>query len=245
MRSIKQWPDLPPINGIHLWICKDLHSPRLDGVFDLLPLEEKARAQAYRFKNDRRRYLGSTLLQRSVLAHYCSCSLRDLSFSRGQWGKPFLDGGHQAIEFNISRSHELALLAVSGGSPLGVDVEYELGDRSGAMSVASQFLEGERSYIEEAPNSKRALFEIWARKEAYIKGIGRGLSHPLGEFDVTPNGISVVRDWSENSPAEPLTVRSVELPEGGYSAAIATAEPSPSIELIEVSVEGILRVAHL
>ena len=237
---MKQWPDQAPREGIHLWICTDLHSPRLVEVINFLPPEEQKRAQAYRFENDRRRYLGSALLQRSILARYASCSLGDLSFPRNQWGKPFLDGGSQAVEFNISRSHEVALLAVSGESPLGVDVEYKVDCASGAMNVAAQFSEVERSYIYETQDSTRALFEIWARKEAYIKGIGRGLSHPLDEFEVTPKGETMVRDWSKDSPAEPWIVRSVKLPVCGYAAAIATALPSFSIELMEVNAEELI-----
>jgi 4'-phosphopantetheinyl transferase len=234
---MKHWPQHPPLEGIHLWICKGLLAPRLDGVWDLLAPEEQKRARAYRFEHDQRRYLGSALLQRSLLARYTSCSLRELSFSRNQWGKPSLDGDHHKIEFNISRSHEVALLAVSDGSMLGVDVEYAMGCDNGAMPVASQFSEPERSYIETASDSTRALFEIWTRKEAYIKGIGRGLSHPLAEFDVTPNVKTMVSDWSEDPPPEPWRVHSIELSVSGYTAAIATILPSPSIEVIEVTVE--------
>ncbi len=234
---MKQWPEHPPHEGIHLWICKGLLSPRLDGVIELLAPDEQKRARAYRFEDDRRRYLGSSLLQRKVLAHYSACEMQDLSFSRNQRGKPSLDGDHDTIEFNISRSHEVALLAVSDGNVLGVDVEYALGGDNGATAVASQFSEPERSYIENVPNSTQAFFETWARKEAYIKGIGRGLSHPLAEFDVTQNGNPLVRDWSENPPAEPWRVHSIELPVSGYAAAIATILPSPSIEMIEITLE--------
>ena len=230
-----QWPEHPPREGIHLWICKDLHSSRLDGVLELLEPDEQKRARAYRFDNDRRRYLGSALLQRSVLAHYLSCSLRDLSFSRNEWGKPSLEGNDHGIEFNISRSHEVALLAVSGGSTVGVDVEYAAGCHPGAMAVATQFSGPERRYIETASNPPQALFEIWARKEAYIKGIGRGLSHPLHEFDVTPNSNAIISDWSEHPPAEPWRVQSLNLPVNGYAAALATRLPASSIEIVEVA----------
>jgi 4'-phosphopantetheinyl transferase len=239
MASMKHWPQPPPRDGIHLWICKDLHAPHLDSVIDILAPEEQKRARAYRFENDRQRYLGSALLQRSVLAHYTSSSLQDLSFSRNQWGKPYLDRDHHEIEFNISRSHDVALLAISSGSKLGVDVEYSLGCNSGAISVAKQFSKPEQKYIATASNSTEALFEIWSRKEAYIKGIGRGLSHPLNKFDVTPPGKAIVRDWSENPPAERWSVHSIKIPESGYAAAIATVLPSPSIKLIEVTINDL------
>lgn len=239
---MKKWPDHLPLGSIHLWICRDLLSPRWDETLEMLGSEEKERARNYRFAKDRRRYLGSALLQRCVLAHYASCSLRDQSFSRNQWGKPFLMGAGEAIQFNVSRSHEVALLAVSGGCEIGVDVEYEVDCSEPAMSVASQFSEAEQSYIENASDAARALFEIWARKEAYIKGIGRGLSHPLNGFDVSPGG-KVVRDWSKDRPADSWAVHSVELPVSGYAAAIATPQVSPSIELMEVNIDDLFERA--
>jgi 4'-phosphopantetheinyl transferase len=108
------------------------------------------------------------------------------------------------------------------------------------MGVASQFSEPERGYIAEAVDSRRALFEIWARKEAYIKGMGRGLSHPLGDFDVTPIGEMLVRDWSADSPPESWAVQSVKLPVSGYAAAIGMVYPLPPIEVIEVTVDVLL-----
>lgn len=235
---MKQWPESLPLEGIHLWICEDILSPHLDESIDFLVQEEQDRARRYRFEKDRRRYLGGVLLQRAVLSHYLSCSPRVLSFSRNQWGKPALDRSHHStIQFSLSRSHEGAILAVSAENELGVDLEYEFGRGRSDLSMKRQFSEAEQGFIDGASDSTKAFFEIWARKEAYIKGIGRGLSHPLEKFDVSPvepSGERVVHDWSEGCPVDPWVVRSLELPQGDYAAAVAMNEPSPSIEFLQL-----------
>jgi 4'-phosphopantetheinyl transferase len=222
-------------------------SPRFDRVLGSLASEEQERARRYRFETDRRRYLGETLLQRLVLAHYLSCPFRDLSFSRNQWGKPSLDRKHDAkIRFSLSRSHEVAILAVSEESEeseVGADLEYALGRNSRNLSVRRYFSDEEQDFIENAPDSRKAFFEIWDRKEACIKGIGRGLSHPLAEFDVTPGeptGETIVRDWSGDCPDKSWRVRSVSLSVADYPAAIATISRSLSLELFESDREELL-----
>ena len=244
---MKRWPNSSPRDGIHLWVCRDLLSPSLDGTLDSLAPEEQERARRYRFETDRRRYLGGVLLQRLVLAHYLSCPFRDLSFSRNQWGKPSLNRKHESkIQFSLSRSHEVAILAVSEESEVGADLEYALGRNSRDLSVRRQFSKEEQNFIENAPESRQAFFEIWARKEAYIKGIGRGLSHPLAEFDVSPSektGGTIVRDWSDDCPDESWRVRSVKLPVADYAAAIAAIPRSTSFAVFESDSDELLDCA--
>ncbi|MGY8649117.1 MAG: 4'-phosphopantetheinyl transferase family protein [Verrucomicrobiales bacterium] len=235
---MKPWPNSPSYEVIHLWMCRDLLSPRVDEALELLAPEEQERALGFRFEDDRRRYLGGALLQRTVLGHCLSRPSLALSFIRNEWGKPSLNqGDDSAIRFNSSRSHEVAILAVGAESEVGVDVEYE---RDLDLSMRCQFSKAERGFIENAPSSTQAFFEIWARKEAYIKGIGRGLSHPLDQFDVSPSGEGFVHDWSEDSPSESWSVRSVELPITGYAAAIAAPYQFLRFEIIEVSFDELL-----
>lgn len=148
-----------------------------------------------------------------------------------------MDRKHDSkIQFSLSRSHEVAILAVTGESKVGVDLEYALGRNSRDLSMRRQFTEEEQGFIENASDSRKAFFEIWARKEAYLKGIGRGLTHPLAEFDVTPSEViaeMIVRDWSDDCPDESWRVRSLNLPLADYAVAIATTSRSPSLELFE------------
>lgn len=238
---MKDWHEVPSRDGVYLWVCGDLLSPRLDEALGLVAPDEEERARAFRFEEDRRRYLGGTLLQRVVLSRLLSCSLGEVSFFKNEWGKPFLDKRHEStIQFSLSRSHKLSVLAVSVEGEIGVDVEYERGRVGNDLSMKSQFSEAEQEFIEQAADSRQAFFEIWARKEAYIKGIGRGLSHPLEKFDVSPSGEKFARDWSVDLMQETWEVRSMELSEKHYASALAMRGALPPVELIEVKINDLL-----
>lgn len=238
------WPKLLSRNEIHLWVCSGIVSPELDRIANCFAPEEQERASRFRFDRDRRRYLGGVLLQRLILSNYLSCSLEEISFVRNPWGKPSLGHKHNsAIQFSLSRSHQVALLAVCAEVDVGADLEYGLGRNARDLGVTEIFCCEEQNFVKEASDSTRAFFEIWARKEAYIKGIGRGLSHPLGEFDITPDkptGKGMVRDWSSNPPGRSWQVSSIELPEVGYGAAVASPLTSSSIKLVEVGCDELL-----
>lgn len=231
-------------NEIHLWVCSGVLSPELDRAVDFIAPEEQERARRYRFDRDRRRYVGGVLLQRQILSRYLSCSPDEISFVRNQWGKPSLGREHEsAIEFSLSRSHQIALLAVCTEAEVGVDLEYGCGRNAQDLGVTKMFCRDEQHFVLEAFEPTQAFFEIWARKEAYIKGIGRGLSHPLGEFDITPDepmGKGLVRDWSSDPPSHSWQVRSIKLSEDGYGAAVASPLASPSIELVELRYDELL-----
>ena len=52
------------------------------------------------------------------------------------------------------------------------------------------FSENEYKYILESESQGNAFYEIWTKKEAYVKFLGTGLSTPLSSFDVTNKNLS-------------------------------------------------------
>lgn len=237
--------DPPRPDEIHLWICSGVTGERSDEAAALLSRDEQNRAAAFRFVRDRRRFVGARALLRVVLGVYHGCTPAALRFSRGEWGKPSLaePASATALPFSLSRSHDAALLAVSGGGEVGADVEFRRSDRPDVTLVRRQFCEAEQRFITDAADATRAFYEIWARKEAYIKALGRGLSHPLRSFDVTPQAgraVKVVEDWSEARPSDAWHVRTIVLPVPGYAAAVATQEVEPRLELCHITVEKLV-----
>jgi 4'-phosphopantetheinyl transferase len=109
-----------------------------------------------------------------------------LRFRYGDRGKPHLED-HDPLEFNLTHSGELALLAVSRIGPLGIDIERKrpLEDLLGL--ARGSFAPGEYATLLAVPETKRldCFFQCWTRKEAYVKAVGDGLAAPLGEFEVT------------------------------------------------------------
>ena len=98
-----------------------------------------------------------------------------------QFGKPYLQD-YENWHFNISHTNEMMIIGISD-KPIGVDIEKI---RNADFRIAKQFFtEKENLYIH-AFNEKqdKRFFEIWTKKESYLKYTGYGLTVPLKSLDV-------------------------------------------------------------
>jgi phosphopantetheinyl transferase len=122
---------------------------------------------------------------RLTLANFLGEDPAALMFAYGPRRRPRLDGCGARPQFSLSHSEDLALLAISWASPLGVDVESVelLTDRD---SMAAQIMHPiELALFERIPEHQRttAFFRLWTRKEAALKAIGTGfLTEPRSLF---------------------------------------------------------------
>jgi 4'-phosphopantetheinyl transferase len=172
---------------IHVWrICLEQDVEILDWFRRMLEPEELDRARRFRFERLQRHFVASRGFLRYVLARYVAAKPEALKFSYNAYGKPSL-AGEGRLQFNMSHSHEVALVAVTLDAALGVDVEHVRSDFA-SHEIATRFfsrLEVETFSSLAKEEQVAAFFRCWARKEAYIKAIGKGLSQPLDGFDVT------------------------------------------------------------
>ena len=172
---------------IHLWRMNlDDAAHRLPEWNALLAPDEAARAAAFYFERDRRRYATGRGILRILLGRYADQPPRDLLFRYNPQGKPALVRFPQ-LQFNLAHSNAWAVLAVGGGQPLGIDIEH-LREIDDLDSLArSTFSPNENAVFARVPPHQKtqAFFNCWTRKEAYIKAVGEGLSHPLDSFDVS------------------------------------------------------------
>jgi 4'-phosphopantetheinyl transferase len=149
----------------------------------LLSPAELDRANRFHFAKDRQAYIAAHGALRTILATYLGRSPAEIEFTSGSNGKPAVAG----IQFNLSHSADLGVVAVTPEREVGVDVELIDPSRAN-MDVARRFFSPrETSVLEALPTAQqtRAFFNCWTRKEAYLKAIGLGLSMPLESFDVT------------------------------------------------------------
>lgn len=94
----------------------------------------------------------------------------ELEFEIGYNGKPYLKENKNFC-FNISHSGNAVAVAVSN-TEIGVDIEKI---RKADFRVCNRFFtENEKEYV---GNSDRRFFEIWTKKEAYIKLNGLALKN--------------------------------------------------------------------
>ncbi len=189
------WPaapdPLPPLDGnVHVWA---VHLN--DAAFDViqwprrLSPDEQERADRFKFAHDRRRYIVAHVALRAILGDYLKVSGENLPFSEGENGKPRLTEAlvESALEFNLSHSHEKALIAVSRGRILGVDVEF-VKSNFAFYEVANHFFtKREVAALTGLPRAqqRQVFYKCWTGKEAFLKAKGVGLSGALDEVDIT------------------------------------------------------------
>ncbi len=167
----------------------DTRGAQLSGDLGLLSGEEKARFERFKVETPARRFVAARAFLREVLARIITTDSRSISFVYGPEGKPSLADreGLSRIEFNLSHSAEFAVLAVTRGRTVGVDVEY-VRDSVEVESLAKRFFsarERESLLSLERGERQRSFFACWTRKEAYLKARGGGLTIPLDRFDVS------------------------------------------------------------
>jgi 4'-phosphopantetheinyl transferase len=91
------------------------------------------------------------------------------------------------LQFNLSHSAEAAVIVVARGCQVGVDIERirRLSDLEDL--VRSCFAPEEQAEFWSLPACARlpAFFAGWARKEAFLKATGEGISRALASFAVS------------------------------------------------------------
>jgi 4'-phosphopantetheinyl transferase len=189
---------------------------------DLLSATERKRAASFHAEEHRQKFAISRGVLRFLLGHYLGVEARSLEFEYAAHGKPFV--AEAGIHFNVAHSGEMALFAV-GGLEVGIDIE-KVRPLADLMSVAGRFFsEAEARDLASLSGEarSRAFHHCWARKEAYIKALGIGLSLPLESFRVSllpgePAGLLEIR----GNPGLELEwlITDVAAPED-YAAALA------------------------
>src|SRR5712691_5961986 len=123
----KRGPAAPAIwqNEVHVWRAP-LDTPWSWTMDEALSLDDRTRADRFRFESDRRRFCVARASLRLILSRYLKTKPGRLQFETGEFGKPFfanekLSGG---LRFNLSHSHQLALIAITREREVGVDLEY-------------------------------------------------------------------------------------------------------------------------
>jgi 4'-phosphopantetheinyl transferase len=158
-------------------------------VTQLLSADERHKAARFRFAHDQLRYSVAHAFVRHVLGAYLGVAPLALTFGVGEYGKPHLirQAGQPDLRFNLSHSHDRALLAVALGREVGVDVEFARPLDDADLIATSFFSLAERATLQTLPEEEKAaaFYRCWSRKEAVIKVMGLGLSMPLDGFDVT------------------------------------------------------------
>jgi 4'-phosphopantetheinyl transferase len=190
----EQWKS-PPVdyridrNVMHIWRSRFRPNFLSDRKFvNCLSEQEGRKAERFVRQSDRDRYVFAHALLRWILGAYVSCEPQELIFETNQYGKPFLRIGHDGkdIQFNLSHSQDITLVAVARGASVGIDVEYTRAIPDARDIAERLFSADEREFLNSLPavDFNDWFFTFWTLKEAFLKGIGMGLSYPLHKFSI-------------------------------------------------------------
>jgi 4'-phosphopantetheinyl transferase len=218
-------------NTVHVWQAHFQPSMVSDRKFlERLSRDEMEKAQRYIRQSDRDRYIFSHGLLRSLLGAYVGCAPQQLVFETEQDGKPFLAASNSSdsIRFNMSHSENMVLIGVTRGIEVGIDVEHIRRIPDARQIVNSIFSVDERKFLNSVPPGEfeEGFFAYWTSKEAFLKGIGKGLLYPLDRFSVTfscgeSDGLVYVHGDSDDAHCWKVIKLS---PGPGYSGALALKE---------------------
>lgn len=178
-----------PNEAIDLWYIS-LNKTPLPSDTEILDQSEIAKLRRFIFEKDKNCYINTHSSMRKILACYLSVEPQSIVFTYNSYGKPGIKTTNltaKKIFFNISHSHNIALLAVTGIGNVGVDVEYIRPEIATIELAFNTFSHAELSSLNKVarPDFPYAFYKYWTLKEAFIKGIGKGLSFPLKDFDVS------------------------------------------------------------
>jgi 4'-phosphopantetheinyl transferase len=216
-----------PVDEVHVWRASpDQPDAYIRDLKQILSPDEQERAAKFYFEADRRRYVVGRSTLRMLVGHCLGTPADRLRFDFGEAGKPSVTAGVlPPLQFNVSHSREVVLIALARGRALGIDVE-QIRTSVAVDQIAARFFsanEYKGLSLLTADMQRDAFFACWTRKEAYLKASGAGLSLPLDQFEVSllpgdqPRLIATRHDPAE---ATRWTLRELDVGHG-YKAAMA------------------------
>lgn len=210
------------------WAALDPPSDRLPERLALLSDDEVARANCYVFERHRLRYIAGRAYLRSLLGAALGLEPAQIEFEYSPLGKPALKKTYDGPElhFNLSNSENRAVVALSWGRSVGVDLEL-IRPMPDEDDFARQFFcSSEVALLRSLSGwaKRKTFFELWTSKEALLKAMGDGLTRSINEVEVAlQSGASrLVSIAGDPRPAAGWQL-SLFQPAPGYQAALAVA----------------------
>jgi 4'-phosphopantetheinyl transferase len=223
---------------IQVWLAGlDRHPSELATLAATLSPDERTRASRFRFERHRSHFICARGVLRAILSASLGVPPGSLVFEYGPRGKPFLanQSGPDGLQFNLSHSGGMALVALTRGVPVGVDIECEKREMEVDSIASRYFAQAEAAALTRLDQAARVrlFFRIWARKEAFIKALGQGMGIDLHSFEVPLNGEGVVRQYGAVDASYPAWyVRDLPPIEGFASAVVSPGVSAPALRCV-------------
>lgn len=145
----------------------------------ILSSEENARSTRMQNGQQRRTFIVSRLVLRSILGNLLDLPPDQIRIQASPGKKPQLPGS--TIDFSISHTPEAFLIGINPHGLIGVDMEILTGGENLPGIVGFAFSEKEVQQCDSGKDAAKFL-EIWTTKEAMLKISGRGMVDDLKGF---------------------------------------------------------------
>lgn len=169
---------------VHLWLVdmNNVTSPSVSTQWQhLLTDEEQCRMQRFHQTEKQQQFVVGRVALRLILnALLNKPSAQDITFAKSETNKPFLLNNPQGIQFNLSHSGNVILIAVTRGKQCGVDIEAINTSRDVLKLAEFYFHKKEYAALRHCDKSPDVMlfYKLWTLKEAFVKADGRGMAIP-------------------------------------------------------------------
>ncbi|CAE7364106.1 unnamed protein product [Symbiodinium sp. CCMP2592] len=169
---------------------------------DLLSSDERQRAESFSSDGARKRFVWMRASLRCMLAERLGLDASSIKFQYGMHGKPSLAAplAAQRCSFSVSHSGEVGALLLFTpeqsepgrlAAPVGVDLELHR-PRPFRRLAERFFTSSEVESLDQASSDPddmlQRFFEMWTKKEAWLKSLGTGLAGGLHNLDCSVAG---------------------------------------------------------
>jgi 4'-phosphopantetheinyl transferase len=195
MRTAELLPGEPPHRApargeVHLHFVDLLEIAGAErGLRCFLSADEIGRVSRFQTEQARSRFVRTRGALRTILARSLDVTPERIKFSYSVNGKPALAGEwhNSDLTFNVSHSADYALIGLTTGRAIGVDIEHVRPMLDSAAIASQYFSESEMRGIASLAEAERlrGFFRCWARKEAFMKATGEGMAIALNGFSVS------------------------------------------------------------
>ncbi|WP_144291964.1 4'-phosphopantetheinyl transferase family protein [Rhodoligotrophos appendicifer] len=172
--------------SVHVWQI-DAREHEADALLPLLTADETVRAGRFLRYEDRRNFILGRGLLRRLLGHYLQREAEQIRLCADQDGKPRLQDG-APLEFNLSHSGDRIVIGFSNAGAVGVDIEAMRPVPDYRRLARRLFSAAEQREIDHSEEAIKlaTFFDIWTRKEAYVKMLGTGIDGDIALYDCRP-----------------------------------------------------------
>jgi phosphopantetheinyl transferase len=154
------------------------------------------RSKRFKNKTDERTYVIAHALLNNKISELLEKDFNSIKINYFDNRKPYIEGS--TVDFNLSHSSDCFAFAITTleNTFIGVDIEVIKEKTDFEQIVNHYFHENEISHILKNNFSiqiqRKRFYEIWTRKEAFLKMLGIGLSEELSKIDLTPGERNII-----------------------------------------------------